>query len=167
MSGYKRGYNLKEKNMYYFAYGSNHNLQQMRDRCPHAQRIGSAILQDVQLVFIGEQKHRAFASLAMSEGASTPITIYELNDTDVAALDHFEGVAKGQYRKEHWKIRYEGNRIEGLIYLKNEGAYNIPSDEYLERILKGYKDQGLDLKSIYLALDLSKKHEGKPCLNKI
>lgn len=152
--------------MYYFAYGSNHNLQQMKNRCPQAKKIGNSILHDIQLVFIGDQQG-SFASLAMSEGASTPITIYELTEADVAALDRIEGVVNGRYRKENWKIRYEGNRIEGFIYLKNEGVYQVPSDEYIERLLKGYKDQGFDLKTIYLALDLSEKHKGKPCLNKI
>lgn len=153
--------------MYYFAYGSNHNLEQMKKRCPDSKKIGNTLLKDIQLVFIGEKNHEAYASLAMSEGAETPITIYELSDKDIKSLDEYEGVAKGVYRKEKWMVRYEGQRIEGFIYLKTSGVYHVPSEEYINRLLKGYKDQEFDLKTFYLALDLSEKFEGKPCLNKI
>jgi hypothetical protein len=153
--------------MYYFAYGSNHGIDQMKHRCPEAKKVGNTILKDVQLIFIGEKQHEAYASLAMKEGAETPITIYELTEKDIESLDRYEGVHQGRYRKESWRVRFEGQRIEGMIYLKTSGVYHIPSEEYMNRMVKGYKDQGFDLKTIYLALDLSEKFEGQPCLQKI
>jgi hypothetical protein len=167
MNGLKRLFNLKGGCMYYFAYGSNHGLDQMKHRCPDAKKVGNTILKDVQLIFIGEKQHEAYASLAMKEGAETPITIYELTEKDIESLDRYEGVHQGRYRKESWRVRFEGQRIEGMIYLKTSGVYHIPSEEYMNRMVKGYKDQGFDLKTIYLALDLSGKFEGQPCLQKI
>lgn len=153
--------------MYYLSYGSNQNSDQMKLRCPNAKKIGNTTLNDIQLVFIGETKNKGYASLAMKEGAQTPITIYELSENDMQALDHFEGVSKYIYRKENWRIRFEGQRIEGIVYLRTSGAYQMPSDEYLEQITKGYHDQGFELKTIYFALDLSDRLEGQSCPNKI
>ncbi|MCD8519409.1 MAG: gamma-glutamylcyclotransferase [Erysipelotrichaceae bacterium] len=153
--------------MIYFAYGSNHNLTQIKQRCPDVKVIGHSVLSDVQLIFIGDKKHEAYASLAMKEGAETPITLYELSESDLKSLDHYEGVEHALYRKEKWPIRFNGQRIEGMIYLKTSGVYHTPSEAYLKKIMDGYKDQGFDLKAIYIALDLSEKHEGQPCLNKI
>ncbi len=153
--------------MYYLAYGSNHGIDQMKLRCPNAKKIGNTVLNDIQLVFIGENKNEGYASLAMKEGAQTPITIYELSESDVHALDRFEGVSKYVYRKENWRIRFQGQRIEGIVYLRTSGVYQLPSDEYLERMMKGYQDQEFEAKTIHIALDLSDRLEGQPCLNKI
>ena len=52
---------------YYIAYGSNLNIRQMRIRCPHARVIGTAVINDYELLFKGSRTG-AYLTIEPKEG---------------------------------------------------------------------------------------------------
>lgn len=134
----------------YIAFGSNLSKKQMRARCPTARALGKFMLTSAQLVF------RGVADLEFIPGAQTPCGLYSLNEADERALDRYEGVSTGAYFKsEQITLNYAGRKRKALIYLMNSDAIYPPSQEYVDRIRKGYKDFGLEEKYLEDAIKRS------------
>ena len=53
----------KIEERYYFAYGSNMNLGQMRFRCPDAEVVGNVRLEDYRLAFRGRAPGNGVATV--------------------------------------------------------------------------------------------------------
>lgn len=58
---------------YYLAYGSNLNLREMRKRCWRAKLIGSAVLNDYQLVYRGSADNYSYLTIEPCEGSYVPM----------------------------------------------------------------------------------------------
>ena len=119
----------------YLAYGSNLNLGQMARRCPGARPVESLIIEGYRLAF------RGVADVAEDAAASVPCGVWELTRPDVAALDRYEGVSGGLYRRE-W-LNVEGLDSPCLIYQMNRAGLSPPAAHYLGIIREGYRDFGL------------------------
>jgi gamma-glutamylcyclotransferase (GGCT)/AIG2-like uncharacterized protein YtfP len=80
-------------NNYYFAYGSNMDADQMRERCPDSELVGVAILKNYKLGFTIYSPTRACgcADIVPSDSDSVYGLLYKLSDADLIALDTFEG----------------------------------------------------------------------------
>ena len=52
----------------YFAYGSNINLEQMADRCPAAEVVGTAVLDGYELLFRGKRSGYGVATIEPQPG---------------------------------------------------------------------------------------------------
>jgi hypothetical protein len=127
----------------YAAYGSNLNLEQMARRCPTADVVGESVLLNHRLVFRGG-KGCAVATVEPQEGSSVPMLIWRLKPADEAALDIYEGYPSF-YRKETIQVDLDGELMNVMIYIMNEGRpLNRPSCTYLRTILEGYEDAGFD-----------------------
>lgn len=81
---------------YYFAYGSNLHLAQMKRRCPNSRLIGLARLPHHRW----QINERGYANVVAAEGRWVDGLVYEIDRADEARLDVNEGVAKGAYAKE-------------------------------------------------------------------
>ena len=79
--------------MRYFAYGSNLNVAQMAQRCPGAKLLGRIKLPGWKLVF------RGVADAIQEPGAFCYGGVWRITPEDEAALDTYEGVRHGLYRK--------------------------------------------------------------------
>lgn len=124
---------------YYLAYGSNLNIKQMQKRCPHAKKVGSAMLDDYELSF------KYFLTVEKKEGASTPIGIWLITPEDERALDMYEGYPT-HYRKEYIEIEVDGKIEQGLIYIMNNiREVQPPNGIYMQTCSTGYKEFGFDL----------------------
>ncbi len=79
--------------MLYFAYGSNLNHEQMLDRCPGYRAVGMAELRDYRLVFPlhSHTWEGGVASVQPAHGESVWGMVFELTDSDLEALDRYEG----------------------------------------------------------------------------
>lgn len=124
------------------SYGSNLNCRQMAQRCPTAQPIAVAWLEDYRLVYQGRPGN-AHANVIPEKGQKVPVAIWEISAQDERALDRYEGVAGGYYTKEYVEIECNGEKVEALIYLMTPNPYNRPSDYYLDVIVHGYRDFNL------------------------
>jgi gamma-glutamylcyclotransferase len=100
----------------YFAYGSNMNWNQMRERCPSSRFAGIAVLHDHKLAFTRESVNRGcgVADVVPEDGAQVWGVVYELADLDVGNLDDSEG-----FRPECDKNSYD--RRECLVFLDGDG----------------------------------------------
>tara|TARA_Y100001937_G_scaffold101268_1_gene138875 strand:+ start:724 stop:1188 length:465 start_codon:yes stop_codon:yes gene_type:complete len=115
--------------IYYFAYGSNLNKDQMRYRCPRAQSIGWDYLDSYQLVF------RGVADIEQEPDAQVPVGIWRITPDCLDALDHYEG-----YPDLYTRRKVKVGDYWGWIYLMNRGGYNFPSEFYYQAIADGYKN---------------------------
>jgi gamma-glutamylcyclotransferase (GGCT)/AIG2-like uncharacterized protein YtfP len=117
--------------MLYFAYGSNLNKAQMAARCPAATPLGRVTIGGFKLVF------RGVADIVPDEDSVCYGGVWDITERCEAALDIYEGVRSGMYRKE--MLQLEDGR-EMLVYLMNSTGIMPPSEGYLRSIERGYRD---------------------------
>lgn len=118
--------------IYYIAYGSNMNIEQMGFRCPDSWVVGTGYLEDYQLEFY------LHATVEPKVGARVPVVVWNISKEDEKNLDRYEGVPS-YYTKEKAKVTLsDGREITGLIYIMNEKRMNTPSLQYLQGIREGY-----------------------------
>jgi gamma-glutamylcyclotransferase (GGCT)/AIG2-like uncharacterized protein YtfP len=140
----------------YFAYGSNLSHQQMlTERCPGALPLRRSVLADHRLEFVGERTERwgegGVATVVPAAGSSVPGALYLINAEHEASLDKYEGVADGLYAK---RMRDPAGELQSaLVYIATPlaGTCNPPGQKYLQRILEGYADWGLDTRPLLIA----------------
>lgn len=139
--------------MLYLAYGSNLNKSQMRQRCPTARPVGTIMLEDAKLVF------RGVADCAPTHGSFTPCGLWLVNTPDIRALDAYEGVSRGLYKKEKIKVLRFGKQQDALIYLMESEGIFPPRQSYVDTIRQGYKDFGLDTAYLDQAIAWTWEHK--------
>ena len=131
---------------YYFAYGSNLNKDQMYCRCPESRKIGSFILNGYRLLFRKHHKNgNCYLTIEKAADESVPIGIFEISDNDEKTLDKREGVETDCYKKEYIDIIFNGENINGLVYIMVNPKKAAPQNDYYERVKQGYNDFGFDL----------------------
>lgn len=128
---------------YYIAYGSNLNVPQMRSRCPKATILGTAVLKGWELLFKGSRTD-SYLTIEECEGGAVPVVIWEVTESDEAALDRYEGFPAFYYKKEI-KVQYKGIRTgrrrtaTAFVYIMHEDRpIGIPTDFYMRTCLDGY-----------------------------
>ena len=124
--------------MLYLAYGSNLNKKQMSFRCPKAKAIESYILSGYKLEF------RRVANIIKTNNKQDKIAcgIWNITKECEGALDVYEGYPN-LYGKKF--IKLDDSR-EVMTYFMKKGHIAAPSYEYLNTIIRGYKDFDLPLK---------------------
>jgi len=133
----------RKKQRIYLAYGSNLHLGQMSRRCPDAKRLGTAMLQDYQLLFRGGQRG-AVATVEPKKGNQVPVLLWTISPKDEQNLDYYEGYPF-LYRKETVTVNLDGIPTKAMVYIMNDGRpLGGPSYTYYNTILQGYRDNGLD-----------------------
>jgi cation transport regulator ChaC len=145
---------MRERAMtYYFAYGSNLNMPQMRFRCPGATPKGKILLPKARLMF------RGVADIEYHDTAVVPGAIWKITDKDEEALDAYEGVRKsgGLYLKKYITISIDsGEPQKALVYVMNpvhrRSQYTMPHEHYFGSIDHGYANFKLDRKYLLQAL---------------
>ena len=104
----------------YVAYGSNLNMEQMRDRCPTAEFIGTGAIENYELQFKGSL-HNAHATIAPKEGSSALVGVWRIQKRDESHLDMYEGYnPKGYcyYNKEQIPVKMDdGSTLIGMVYI--------------------------------------------------
>jgi hypothetical protein len=135
--------------MLYFAYGSNLNHAAMARRCPGAKPIGPLKLPDSRLVF------RGVADCIYEPGAECPGAVWKLTPECERALDRYEGVGGGFYRKEYLPVTGIEGEERMLVYIMNSTGIFPPSEGYFEVLRQGYRDFGLPLKYLREAVKAS------------
>lgn len=111
--------------------------------------MGVAVLPDYQ-VLINAQ---GVGTVIPAKGKSVFGLLWRLSDKNVEALDAYEGVASGDYRREQVTVDTEGAQIEALVYVATNVTPGKPRPGYLEVVLKAAAEAGLP--ESYLA-ELSK-----------
>ena len=118
--------------MLYFSYGANMDASHMAECCPEARRIGAAVLPGHAFAIAAQGYGRA----APAPGQDLPGVLGELTETDVAALDRFEGIPDGMYRQDTTEVRdADGRMRRAMLYQPTDPSPGTPRPGYLERII--------------------------------
>ena len=140
-----------KKTKIYAAYGSNLNHAQMRGRCPDAKYLGSAMLQNQNLLFCGQPDH-SFATIKTMAGKEVPIGLWEISARDEKSLDRYEGYPHF-YHKTVLPVTLDGEEVHAMVYIMDLAMpAGLPSVMYYDIVEKGYRDCGLDPAYLQAAL---------------
>lgn len=135
---------------WYFAYGSNMNLTQIRSRCSRPVVVAVARLADHQLTFYGhtETWDGAMETVEPTLGHEVWGVIFRLSRLDWERLDEWQGArldGAGMYF--HFPVMVtdvDGQEHSVRLYKKDvQGDPREPSREYLEHIARGAAENGL------------------------
>ena len=132
--------------MLYFAYGSNMNIKQMKDRCPGSHFLKAVFLNNAGFRYDGRSKtwnNKAVANINSIDGENVWGGLFEINSNDLAVLDLREGFPKHYGKKIVRVSDIEGNVCEAWVYFRIGEEKGEPSSEYREIVLKGAKDCNL------------------------
>ena len=91
------------KSEFVFAYGSNMDPAQMRERCPESDLSWfAAEARGWKLCFPRQSKKRkgGVGSIAREDGASVWGVVFAVSERDLLRLDAYEGVSTKAYRRE-------------------------------------------------------------------
>lgn len=134
------------KNKFYFAYGSNLNKKQMSYRCPQAEALGKAYLDDYKLTFKYRNPSSGVATIEPEKGECVPGGLWKITSSCLQALDRYEGYPI-LYDRDIFEVKLpEGKTVECFSYFMIGDLVSVgPSESYLNSITEGYKDFGIDL----------------------
>ncbi len=132
--------------MYYFAYGSNLNKKQMKERCPECKPLYNVVLPNYKLIFAGWSRtyKGGVASIRRVQGSKVPGAVYEITEKDLRKLDVFEGYPHDYNRIKVIVFDEDGTAIEAQTYMRTGQIEETkPSKEYADIIYQGYRDWGI------------------------
>ena len=137
----------------YWAYGSNLNKRQMLVRCPAAVPLEALTVQNLVLRF------RGVADVAYLTGAYAEGALWEITPECERALDAYEGVGPGGFGGLYKKVYFDyvdpetGQTHKVLFYKMNRHGIMPPSEGYLDCIIEGYADFGIDTRRLVRAVE--------------
>jgi len=141
--------------MKYFAYGMNTNLSQMANRCPEAQSLGKAVLYGHEFRFA---RH---ADIIPNPEFSTQGVLWDITPDCELALDALEGYPT-YYLKKMVSVFHNGQAVKAMTYyMTGDNPDEYPSDGYLEMLMDGYKEHGVDNTQLYSSLALIQQLDRK------
>lgn len=143
--------------MLYFAYGSNLDPDQLRERCPGHHVVGLAELRDHRVTFprMSHGWGGGVASVSVAHGESVWGVVVELSAADLDALDRCEGYRgpgdqHNVYDRETVPVRLvradDGSfprRLHAWVYVARAANPAPPSRRYLDAILRGARHHRL------------------------
>jgi gamma-glutamylcyclotransferase (GGCT)/AIG2-like uncharacterized protein YtfP len=117
----------------YAAYAGNLHPEEMARRAPHSPMRGTGWLLGWRLTFGAEHRgwDGALATVVEDPDHQVFVALWELADADVAALDDWEGVGLGLFRKVHVRVAtLEGEQLAWL-YVLDDYEGGLPSALYV------------------------------------
>ena len=137
-----------------FAYGSNLDEAQLRQRCPGARQVGVATLEGYRLGFAGQSAMwgGGVATLVPDPQGSVSGVVWALTSEDLARLDRFEGHPVAYVRRLVEVELAQGGRRQVHAYIKDGAEATLPSEAYLSVLQRAYQEHGFDELSLMLAL---------------
>jgi|SRR5579862_5755020 len=125
----------------YFAYGSNMIVAAMRERCPGARFLGVARLPNHRFRIV----RSGYASLVWEQGAVAYGVLWSVAPRDERALDTYEEIAAGLYRRVFFKVERIDDEVweTALVYLATDASPGRPRGGYLAPILDAAMAHGL------------------------
>lgn len=131
----------------YFAYGSNMDPEQMARRCTGAVLDGVAVLTGHCFIVT----RAGYGSVVPDPAGTVHGVTWRLTEADERALDEYEGVPEGLYRKDvkpvHVPPRIEP--VEALVYVAREPVPGTPQPGYMEAVVHAARRHGFP--AAYLA----------------
>jgi cation transport regulator ChaC len=112
----------------YFAYGSNMDRAAMAQRCPEARALGVAMLADHRFLVA----RAGFASVERRPGSTVHGVLWRVSQRDLVALDAYESVATGLFRRAWLPVRRGNATLRALVYVACDNRRGRPRPGYQE-----------------------------------
>jgi gamma-glutamylcyclotransferase (GGCT)/AIG2-like uncharacterized protein YtfP len=134
---------------WYFAYGMNTHLDQMARRCPGAEVVGLAELQNHALEFAYH------CNVTPVPGSSVPGLLWTITDQDLKALDWAEGYPT-YYDRVQVPVTVNGIVLNAVVYVMTGKTQPCPPGQgYLDLVRMGYAQNKINQTQLDLALNKS------------
>ncbi len=120
--------------MYYFAYGSNMNLEHMRRLCGwHSRMLCRAKLPDFEIGL----DSRGYANIRPKAGAEVWGVLFEIDEAGLAVLDRFEGYPEVFGRQEVVVLDESNMEYHSQVYIEAPEEFNgkTARGEYFRRVI--------------------------------
>ncbi|MEM7117025.1 MAG: gamma-glutamylcyclotransferase family protein [Chloroflexota bacterium] len=134
--------------MNYFAYGSNLSTAYIRDYCPSATFIMRASLPNYEIQFrrYSTDLQGGISSIIETPGAMVQGVLYDIEESELAALDILEDVPQGIYLRETFLVLGEDDSWHhGDLYrVANPAGPYTPSKKYVDFMVAGAKEHGIE-----------------------
>ena len=134
---------MTSKGIFYFAYGSNLNQRQMRERCPESSLVGRAHIKGYRLDFTISSPVRwhggGCADIVADAGSVVWGLMYKLSDRDLERLDQSEG---SRYRRFVIStVSDDGGITDAYVYeVIDKAPFQQPAKAYLDIIKNAARD---------------------------
>jgi len=139
---------------WYFAYGSNLDMDRLRERIGEWQDDRRATLKGYRLSFDSRGK----ADIFEQRGERVWGAVYKVSEAQLKILDRFEGLHSGVYKRVRVNVECNGKTEPAITYVKVEKtSFHPPDDEYLNHILKGLKQHGYDEETIEMVRAIARQ----------
>jgi gamma-glutamylcyclotransferase (GGCT)/AIG2-like uncharacterized protein YtfP len=125
--------------MLYFAYGSNMSLVPMRQRCPDAENLGLAVLHRHRFFIMAN----GYASVVPQLEGIVQGVLWRVSPSDLVALDVYEDVEGGLYRREMLPVICDGRSVSALVYIGAEPIEGVPRQAYMDLVIQAARENGL------------------------
>lgn len=133
-----------------FAYGMNTNAVGMKNRCPDAAALGAAILENFRFRFAYH------ADIVPCAGQKVHGVLWEITSNCLQNLDILEGYPY-YYNRILVPVQYKSARVWSYVYHMQPGHEECsPRGGYLDMVVEGYRQHGLEINQIYTGLDSTK-----------
>lgn len=116
---------------HYFAYGANMCRRSMARRCPTAEPVGPAVLDGWRFAISRD----GYATVLRDPAAAAHGVLWRLTEKDLWALDAFERVAMGLYRKERLRVRSAEGARSAIVYVSRHVQPGIAVSGYMSEMV--------------------------------
>lgn len=142
----------------YAAYAGNLDARLMSRRAPHSPLRGTGWLSGWRLTFGGEHLgwEGALVTLAEAPLCQVFVALYEVAPWDEAALDRWEGVELGVYRRARMLVHTLDGDAPAWVYVLNGYEGGLPAARYLRDIADAAESAGAPR-------DYVRELRGRPC----
>jgi gamma-glutamylcyclotransferase (GGCT)/AIG2-like uncharacterized protein YtfP len=107
--------------------------------------MGPARLPDHTLMFVSDlpDNGSAVPTVTRSSGDEVWGVLWEITSSDEDALDEYEGVKEGGYRKATIEVEAEGQTMKVLLYIAESPDRIPPSRRFVELLVRSAQAQRL------------------------
>ena len=112
---------------------------EMQQRCPGAALKGIAVVPDHRLMITSD----GYATIVPDPGRRVMGALWALTESDERALDLYEDIASGFYRRDFISVEAPDGVVRALVYVAASGRPGKPRPGYLELILSAARALGL------------------------
>jgi hypothetical protein len=125
--------------MLHFAYGSNMSRTLMHRRCPTAVAIGTARLDHWRFLVTRD----GYASIVPAPGDAVQGVLWRLSPRDLAAVNAYESLDSGLYRRRMLPVICGRQRVAALVYVGRERRAGRPRPGYQDLVVQAARDWDL------------------------
>ena len=111
----------------------------MGARCKGAEALGVATLSGWRFVINPE----GFGSIAPLPGGRVHGVLWRLTARDVAAINAYESVDSGLYRRRRLSVRCGERQAAALVYIASQGGEGRPRPGYIHVVVAAAREWGL------------------------